>query len=39
VVEISAAESLEAPTGFISLDERRYGKAKLVFLRYGPPTP
>jgi 16S rRNA (guanine966-N2)-methyltransferase len=38
VVEISAAESLEAPGGFTPLDERRYGKAKLVFLRYGPPT-
>ena len=34
VVEISAAESLEAPAGFTPLDERRYGKAKLVFLRY-----
>ncbi len=38
VVEISAAESLEAPAGFTPLDERRYGKAKLVFLRYGPAT-
>ena len=36
VVEVSAAESLEAPAGFTPLDERRYGKAKLVFLRYGP---
>ncbi len=35
VVEISAVESLEAPAGFAALDERRYGKAKLVFLRYG----
>jgi 16S rRNA (guanine966-N2)-methyltransferase len=38
VVEISAAESLDAPPGFAALDERRYGKAKLVFLRYDPPT-
>ena len=38
VVEISAAESLETPAGFTPLDERRYGKAKLVFLRYGPPA-
>jgi 16S rRNA (guanine966-N2)-methyltransferase len=35
VVEISAAESLETPAGFTPLDERRYGKAKLVFLRHG----
>ena len=34
VVEISAAEAFEAPAGFIPLDERRYGKAKLVFLRH-----
>ncbi len=39
VIEISAAEPLDAPAGFTPLDERRYGKAKLVFLRYGPPTP
>jgi len=38
VVEISAAESLDTPAGFTPLDERRYGKAKLVFLRYGPAT-
>ena len=36
-VEVSAAESLDPPTSFTPLDERRYGKAKLVFLRYGPP--
>src|ERR1700752_363378 len=35
VAEISAAETLEAPAGFTPLDERRYGKAKLVFLPYG----
>ena len=38
VAEISAAETMEAPPGFAPLDERRYGKAKLVFLRYGPAT-
>jgi 16S rRNA (guanine966-N2)-methyltransferase len=38
VAEISAAESLDAPAGFAPLDERRYGKAKLVFLRYDSPT-
>ncbi len=38
VVEISAAESLDPPAGFTPLDERRYGKAKLVFLRYGATT-
>jgi 16S rRNA (guanine966-N2)-methyltransferase len=37
VVEISAAGSLETPAGFTPLDERRYGKARLVFLRYDPP--
>ena len=34
VVEISASETLGAPPGFTPLDERRYGKAKLMFLRY-----
>jgi 16S rRNA (guanine966-N2)-methyltransferase len=38
VAEISAAEAMEAPPGFAPLDERRYGKAKLVFLRYVPAT-
>jgi 16S rRNA (guanine966-N2)-methyltransferase len=37
VAEISAAEGLQPPAGFTPLDERRYGKAKLVFLRYGAP--
>jgi 16S rRNA (guanine966-N2)-methyltransferase len=36
VAEISAAEALEPPAGFTPLDERRYGKARLVFLRYRP---
>jgi len=38
VAEISAAETFEAPAGFTSLDERRYGKTKLEFLRYSSPT-
>lgn len=38
VAEISATETLAMPAGFIPLDERRYGKAKLVFLRYSLPA-
>ena len=38
VAEISAGEALEPPAGLTALDERRYGKAKLVFLRCGPPA-
>lgn len=34
VVEIGATEDLEAPDNFAPLDERRYGAAKFVFLRY-----
>ncbi|HEY1506549.1 MAG TPA: 16S rRNA (guanine(966)-N(2))-methyltransferase RsmD [Stellaceae bacterium] len=34
VVEIAAKEDLEAPGGFEALDERRYGAAKFLFLRY-----
>ncbi len=34
VVELDAREDLLAPDGFSLLDERRYGRAKLVFLRY-----
>jgi len=33
VVEMGAKESFEAPAGFILLDERRYGAARLVILR------
>jgi 16S rRNA (guanine966-N2)-methyltransferase len=33
VVEVGAKETLAAPQGFALLDERRYGAAKLVFLR------
>jgi hypothetical protein len=32
---MSAKERIEPPPGFISLDERRYGAARLAFLRYG----
>jgi 16S rRNA (guanine966-N2)-methyltransferase len=34
VLEVGKAEHGSAPAGFTILDERRYGKAKLVFLRY-----
>jgi 16S rRNA (guanine966-N2)-methyltransferase len=35
VIEIGASEQLEPPAGFIRLDERAYGAARLVFLRRG----
>lgn len=35
VAEHRFTEDLEAPDGFEVLDERRYGKAKVTFLRYG----
>jgi 16S rRNA (guanine966-N2)-methyltransferase len=35
VVEVAAKQTLEVPDGFMRLDERRYGAAKLVFLRFG----
>jgi 16S rRNA (guanine966-N2)-methyltransferase len=35
VVEIGATEDFEAPDNFAPLDERHYGAAKFVFLRYG----
>jgi 16S rRNA (guanine966-N2)-methyltransferase len=35
VVELSAKEPFAPPAGFTALDERRYGKARLVFVRYG----
>ena len=34
VLEIAAKEDLEVPKNFEPLDERRYGAAKFVFLRY-----
>lgn len=33
VVELAHDEPFAAPPGFASLDERRYGRARLVFLR------
>ena len=38
VVEIAAREELAPPAGFILLDERVYGAARLVFLRRGETT-
>jgi 16S rRNA (guanine966-N2)-methyltransferase len=35
VIEMAAKERIETPPGFASLDERRYGAARLVFLRHG----
>jgi 16S rRNA (guanine966-N2)-methyltransferase len=34
VVELMAKEPFEAPPGFDITDERRYGKARLVFVRF-----
>ncbi|MDB5411593.1 MAG: putative Ribosomal small subunit methyltransferase [Rhodospirillales bacterium] len=34
IVEVPAAEAIAPTAGFTLLDERRYGIAKLVFLRY-----
>jgi 16S rRNA (guanine966-N2)-methyltransferase len=34
VVELAARQALEPPPGFAPLDQRRYGAARLVFLRY-----
>jgi len=39
VIELAANEDLAAPAGFTPMDERRYGKAKLLFLRFARPTP
>ncbi len=38
VVETAARDDLTLPDGFISVDERRYGKAKLTFLRWSKDT-
>ena len=35
VVETAAKERVAPPPGFAALDERRYGAARLAFLRYG----
>lgn len=34
VIELMKTEDFAAPAGFALLDERIYGKAKLIFLRY-----
>jgi 16S rRNA (guanine966-N2)-methyltransferase len=34
VVEVAARQKLAAPTGFALLEERRYGAARLMFLRF-----
>lgn len=36
-VELAASEDLVAPAGFESIDERRYGAAKIVILRRRQP--
>ena len=33
VIEISSSETFAVPNGFTMIDERKYGAAKLVFLR------
>lgn len=38
VVELAAKRDFVPPTSFIPLDERRYGAAKIVFLRYSAAT-
>jgi len=38
VVETAADEDFAPPAGFMPLDERRYGKAKLLFLRFARPV-
>jgi 16S rRNA (guanine966-N2)-methyltransferase len=35
IVELATRDDLDPPEGFALLDERRYGAAKFVFLRYG----
>ncbi len=35
VAEVEADEKLEPPKGFAVFDERTYGRARLVFLRFG----
>ncbi|MGE3650718.1 MAG: 16S rRNA (guanine(966)-N(2))-methyltransferase RsmD, partial [Reyranellaceae bacterium] len=34
-LEVAYNQDVAAPVGFTPLDERRYGKAKLLFFRYG----
>jgi 16S rRNA (guanine966-N2)-methyltransferase len=35
VAETGAREALDLPPGFSAIDDRRYGKARMRFLRYG----
>ncbi|HSE78760.1 MAG TPA: 16S rRNA (guanine(966)-N(2))-methyltransferase RsmD [Alphaproteobacteria bacterium] len=35
VVEIDGRETFTPPAGFALVDQRRYGRAKLIFLRFG----
>ena len=37
-VELAAGEAFEPPTGFVTADDRRYGRTRLVILRWRP-TP
>jgi hypothetical protein len=34
IVEVASRQKLVPPLGFALLEERRYGAARLVFLRY-----
>jgi 16S rRNA (guanine966-N2)-methyltransferase len=38
VAELPAKRDFTPPSGFTILDERRYGAAKIVFLRYSAAT-
>ena len=35
-VELASTEDLVPPPGFEQLDERRYGAAKILILKYAP---
>jgi 16S rRNA (guanine966-N2)-methyltransferase len=35
-IELAATEDLDPPKGFETIDERRYGAAKIIILRYRP---
>ena len=37
-LEVAKGEALAAPEGFATLDERRYGRARIVILRHEEPT-
>jgi 16S rRNA (guanine966-N2)-methyltransferase len=39
IVELSRDEAFEAPDGFEPLDDRHYGKARMVILRRGAGAP